>query len=120
LFGLVDNKITLENNSLKISGLYGESISISDIKRVELVGHRPSLSRRTNGYSLGFRKKGYFKTPQGEKIKVFINSKSSPVILIQKINGQKIYYSSGSDSNRKIHQRIINTLPNNGYGSSPP
>jgi len=120
LFGLVDNTITLQNKTLKISGLYGETISFSDIQSIELVEHKPSLSRRTNGYSLGFRKKGYFKTTQGEKIKLFINSKSSPVVLIQKKNGQKIYYSSGSDSNIKIHERIIKTLPNNGYGSSPP
>ena len=85
-----------------------------------MVDQGPSLSKRTNGYSLGFRKKGHFKTTQGEKIKLFINSKEKPWVLIEKINGQKIYYSSGKDSNTDIHKEIIKTLPNNGYGSSPP
>lgn len=110
--GFTENKLILEDGHLEITGIYGEEIPVADIQLIELTEKRPSLRRRINGFSLGTRKKGLFKTNGGEKIKVIINSNPRPWILITKKSGNKIYFSSNGKSNQTIYQELKKTLPN--------
>ena len=112
--GYTDNKLILDNGHLEITGLYGEKMPVSDIQLIELTDKRPSLRKRVNGFSMGNRKKGFFKTNSGEKIKAIINSYARPWILITKKSGNKIYFSSNGQSNETIYQELKKTLPNNG------
>lgn len=111
-FGYTENELILDNGQLEITGLYGEKIPVSDIQLIELTNKRPSLRKRINGFSMGSRKKGFFRTNGGEKIKAIINSNFKPWILIIKESGDKIYFSSGGKSNETIYQELKKTLPN--------
>ena len=113
--GYTENDLILKNGQLEITGLYGEEIPLSEIKSIELTDKRPSLRTRINGFSAGNRKKGYFRTNGGEKIKAIINSNVKPWILITKESGDKIYFSSGGKSNKTIYQELKKTLPNKTY-----
>ena len=113
--GYMDNELILEDGRLEITGLYGTEIPLSDIQLIELTEKRPSLQRRINGYSFGSRKKGFFRTNDGERIKAIINSNVCPWILITKKSGEKIYFSSNGKSNQTIYQEMRKTLPTNGY-----
>ncbi|KQC29838.1 hypothetical protein [Flagellimonas eckloniae] len=110
--GYTENDLILKNGQLEITGLYGEEISPSEIKSIELIDKRPSFRKRINGFSTGNRKKGYFRTNGGEKIKAIINSNTKPWILITKESGDKIYFSSGGKSNGTIYLELKKTLPN--------
>lgn len=110
--GFTDNEIVLQKEHLEITGIYGEKILISEIRTLELTNKRPVLRRRINGFSMGNRKKGIFRTNDGNRVKVFINSHAKPWILITKNSGDKIYYSSSGVANQSIYRELSLALPN--------
>ncbi|WP_214227919.1 DUF3784 domain-containing protein [Pedobacter sp. B4-66] len=105
-YSLRDNKIEIKNQTLEISGDYGTKLNIADIKSIELVNELPEISSKINGFAIETIKKGSFKTKDGEKVKLLINSTSNPLILIVTKDSQKIYYSSKETSNEEICNQL--------------
>jgi hypothetical protein len=91
--------------------MYGEKLVISEIETICLTDSLPSISIRTNGFSLGKSRKGYFKTEAGEKIKLILNTERKPYLLFVKKTGEKLYFSSGKISNQIIYMEIQKKLP---------
>jgi len=92
LAGLKENKWIETDDEIRITGIYGETIPKSEILELTSVQELPEIKMKTNGYATGKIRKGYFKTKQGEVIKLILNSEQGPYILISKRNGKKIYY----------------------------
>lgn len=90
--------------ALKFSGMYGETIPLSDIQSVTLLDTLPRITFRESGFALGRASKGYFRAagPAGssgsERVKLILNTKTPPYLLITKTNGRKIYYTARSVS----------------------
>jgi hypothetical protein len=110
-YGFRENALTIETDSIQISGNYGEALSPSDIHSIELVGQLPDITFKTNGFALGSVKKGYFKTREGEIVKLILNSDHMPAILITKTDGKKVYYSAKNQMNVALLDEMKNTLP---------
>ncbi|MFS4494523.1 hypothetical protein [Maribacter sp. 2308TA10-17] len=101
--GYTENDLIMENGQLEITGLHGEKIPLSEIQLVELPDKRPSLRNKINGFSMGNRKKGFFKTDSGERIKAIINSNARPWILItKKIRRKKIFFVKRTIERNKL------------------
>lgn len=109
--GLRENKISVTNEEIIIEGMYGEKISISEIETICLTDSLPSISLRTNGFSLGSIQKGYFKTVNGEKVKLLLSAGSKPFLRIVKKTGEKLYFSSGKIPNQTIYIEIKEKMP---------
>ncbi|OYX83243.1 MAG: hypothetical protein B7Y83_12065 [Flavobacteriales bacterium 32-34-25] len=101
-----ETKLILNANSIEFQGNYGEIIPFETIKSIQLVNDKPKIIRRTNGFSAGTIKKGYFKTDTDEKVKLILNAENKPYILITKLDGKKIYYSAKEESNEKLFKKI--------------
>src|SRR5690606_35963887 len=110
--GFKENTITFDSESILFKGSYGETLIKSEIKTIELVTQLPEITFKTNGFALGTIKKGYFKTKNGEIMKLILNSDNKPIILLTKTNGKKIYYSAKDKLNTKIVDEIKENLPN--------
>tara|TARA_B100001179_G_scaffold15060_1_gene9669 strand:- start:35 stop:409 length:375 start_codon:yes stop_codon:yes gene_type:complete len=119
MFGLgySKNDIEVSQENLKINGIYGETIPLKEIEKIKIVDKLPTIDYRSNGFSSGKQKKGYFILESGEKIKLFSNSNTTEFILIEKKKGHNVYISTHYLSDPKEIDRII-TLPNNGYHAS--
>lgn len=104
--GLKDNEILVHHKKIEITGDYGFEINIADLKSIELIDKLPEITYKTNGFALETIKKGYFKTENDENIKLLINSKKTPIILIITNDNQKIYYSSKDKSNEEIYKDL--------------
>lgn len=109
-YSLQDNILEINDDIIKIKGDYGMEIKTSEIESIELVNKLPEITVKTNGFALQTIKKGYFKTKNGEKVKLLVNSDKQPVIFITTKDNQKIYYSSKSDSNKMIFDELKNVL----------
>lgn len=109
--GFRENKLIITAQEIRIEGMYGEKLVISEIETICLTDSLPSISIRTNGFSLGKSRKGYFKTEAGEKIKLILNTARKPYLLIVKKTGEKLYFSSGKISNQNIYMEIQKKLP---------
>lgn len=109
---LKDNEIKIVNNSIEISGDYGDEIKINNLKSVTLVKESPEIDSKISGAALEIIKKGYFKTKSNEEVKLLINSKQTPIVLIETKENKKIYYSAKEKSNTLIYNELIRKMKN--------
>lgn len=86
-FGNEPNNIIVKEEAIIIDGGYGTTIKREDIESIELVEDIPKIHIRNNGYSSGGAvKKGDFTLENGEKVKLYLQSKNGPYIKISTIN----------------------------------
>lgn len=111
-YGFKENKLSFDSESISFKGSYGETLTKAQIQSIELVDELPEITLKTNGFALGTINKGYFKTRNGEIVKLILNSDNKPIILFTKTDGKKIYYSAKDKPNEKILDEIRKTLPN--------
>jgi len=106
-YGYKESKLVINSDQIEIRGIYGETISKSEIQSIEIVSQIPDIRVKTNGFALGSIKKGYFRTNNDEVIKLILNSSNNQVILITKTGNKKVYYSAKNKSNELIADEII-------------
>ena len=104
--GFRKNEIIISSDQIIITGSYGEKISKSELKKIELADSIPELKLRVNGFATSKIKKGYFKTKGGEVVKLILDSPQKPYILITKANGKKIYYSVAGNNNNELFKTL--------------
>ena len=100
-------KITVGEEHIKISGLYGREIPVSDIVSVELLDEMPPIAMRTNGSDTGNQAKGHFRFSNGESCMLFIH-KQAPYIQLRTTND--LYYLNLSDKKKTVE--LFETLKN--------
>jgi hypothetical protein len=96
-----DAKITLQNDDLKINGLYGGKIMYENIYQIDTISKMPSIKMRTNGYSFGKVCKGYFRLSEVGTAKLFINFSQTPFIQM-KLKNNTLYYFNFKDRKKTI------------------
>lgn len=104
--GSEPNEIRLTDSSIIIDGSYGTSIKKIDITEIESIENLPEISSRTNGYSDGINRKGDFKLENGEKVKLYIQSKEGPFIKIT--SKDKVVFINYKDKDKTLE--VLNNL----------
>ena len=92
-------RVVFDSGAFKMKGIYGINIPFSEIAETDTITWRemPSISLRTNGFSLFKVHRGNFRTSDGDKIRLSVNRRSSPVIRIVERNGA-VYYINRKDA----------------------
>lgn len=75
---------------ITFSGMYGFEIDVSDINSVELSDMIPNIKIRTDGFSSGGVKKGFFNLDKFGKTRLLISSNKPPFLIITKDNSDRI------------------------------
>lgn len=88
-YGSRPTEIKINNESVITTGMYGVEIPIKNIKEVQLIAQLPEISKRVNGFSFGSIKKGNFKLNDYGKCKLYLQSDSSPYLIITEKNGER-------------------------------
>lgn len=110
-YGIKENKLTLGVEKIEFEGHYGTSLPINQINSITIENELPEIALKTNGFALGEIRKGYFKTKDGEVVKLILNSAQKPYLLFTKLDGEKIYYSAKGKKNITILNDIKKVLP---------
>jgi len=92
VFSLQPTKLTYLEEGLEIHGMYGETYAWEDIEKVELLETLPNIEMRTNGSGVGSHLKGYFRTTEYGKVKLFVNAKIPPFVYIS-VEGNKVIFN---------------------------
>lgn len=92
-------RITVGEETIKISGMYGREIPVSDIVSVDLLDEMPPIAMRTNGSDTGKQAKGHFRFSNGEHCMLFIH-KEAPFIQLRTTN--ELYYLNLSDKEKTL------------------
>lgn len=99
-------KLTFSDEGFKIHGMYGETYSSEAIDEVKLIEKLPTIKMRTNGSALGSNLKGHFQTTELGSVKLFVNKKKAPFILL-KINNKIIIFNlSDATKTKEAYDKI--------------
>lgn len=90
IFGSIPSKTIFKNDTIRFSGMYGFEINKTEIENIELTDKIPTINVRTNGFSFGTIKKGYFNLDKFGKSRLLIHSDMPPYLILSKNNGDKI------------------------------
>lgn len=111
-YGMKEDRLVINSNGMELTGSYGETLTQSEIQSMKLVNQLPEISIKTNGFALGSIRKGYFKTKEGEVVKLIMNAESRRIMLITKNSGEKIYYTPKNPLNEEWVDKIKEVFPN--------
>lgn len=92
VFSVQPTKLTYLDEGLEIHGMYGETYAWVDIEKVELIDSLPKIEMRTNGSGVGSHLKGYFRTTEYGKVKLFVNAETSPFVYFT-VEGSKVIFN---------------------------
>ena len=112
-YGFLPTKADISDNMIKFSGMYGFEINVSDIDNIELSDKIPNIETRTNGFSSGEVKKGFFNLNDFGKTRLLINSNMSPYLIITKNSSDKIIVNfKTKNETKKIFEEIKALIDN--------
>lgn len=99
--GSRENSVTVTEQSIKISGMYGVDINTKEIETVELRENAPKIITKINAIDIPFLKKGTFKLEEFERAKLFVHSTSGPYLII--ISDSDTIIMNFKDSNHTLN-----------------
>jgi hypothetical protein len=105
----IEPSVIVDNEQIRITGIYGERIPIEQVKQVFLADTLPNIGMRTNGISTGTINKGYFHSRSLERsVKLLLHGSSKPVLYI--IYGDNDKHVILNFRNRKKTQKVYEKL----------
>ena len=103
-------RITVGEEAVKISGMYGREIPASDIVSVDLLDAMPPIAMRVNGSDTGNRLKGHFRLKGGENCMVFV-VRQAPYIELRTTNALYYLNDKGKEKTETLYQQIKELKP---------
>jgi len=90
--GMKPTTIVIEQDELKISGPYGQLVSLADIIEIQLIDTLPDIQLRTNGSAIGSVLQGHFKLAEVGQAMLYLDRNLPPFIYLE-TSSQKIYFN---------------------------
>lgn len=103
--GMRNSEIFLTSRALEIKGLSGMKIARDDVTEFIVTDSLPDISSKANGFAGGEFAKGAFKTDDGRIVRLYINKKSHPYLLIKTVTDE-IYFSSDAISANELYNQL--------------
>ncbi|MFN8255941.1 MAG: PH domain-containing protein [Bacteroidales bacterium] len=101
VYGRQEAKVSVNENSLVIKGMYSEEIPLNTISMVDTVSTLPEIEMRTNGFAAGGVCKGNFRLKEVGEAKLYVNLKCSPYIVF-KTSDNKLFYLNFNEKIKTI------------------
>lgn len=109
-YSLRPAQISTENETLKISGIYGTTLSIKTIESVTLIESLPS-GWRTNGIAAGAIRKGHFNLKGTGKCLLFTQSTDGPFICITSSGSVPVILDKKTpEQTRELYEKLKEKL----------
>lgn len=108
--GKMESKVTLDENSLTIGGMYGFTIAKGEIDTVYMaqLNKLPKIEMRTNGYNDGQILKGNFRLTDWGGCKLFVHDTKAPVIVIKREGKYTILNLYDAEATKKLYDELQN------------
>jgi len=104
---------SIQDGTMRIGGLYGEEIKLSDIVSITLKEQIPEIQFKNNGSALGSQKKGYFKLKDIGKAKLFVNTNKPPFIFVNVKSGLRILNTNEPAETEKLYEKLLEAWKQN-------
>lgn len=103
--------VTVDNQEIKISGLYGMSIPLSEVNSIELKDSIPEIITKSNGLGFGAIYKGDFVLKGIGRARLFLRSSEGPFIIVQTKNYPAIINYSDREETVNIYNMLKDLRP---------
>ncbi|WP_270568012.1 hypothetical protein [Clostridium beijerinckii] len=115
-YGEKEPDVSILDNRIQIKAMYGLNIDFSEVHNISLIEKSMSdigIGTRTNGYGgIGETLKGNFKSDTLGETLLFVQSKSSPTIKIERTGKKDVYISlHNSESTEHLYRELIENIP---------
>lgn len=98
---------TVKNDYIKVYGLYGKKIDITDIKELSLEEKIPSVNKVVNGIMLSNgKKKGYFKL-EDKNARLYLYNGEGPFIYIKTSKDECYLNLSTAEETKALYDEIM-------------
>lgn len=102
--------VTFGDSAMEISGMYGETIPYSDIRSMKLLDDLPEVRYKENGFGFADYAKGRFSVEGHGSSLLFVDTKQSPVLLIETA-GRPVFITGDRPGetkswHRKLEQKV--------------
>lgn len=106
-FGSLPAEYWVGEDTLQITGMYGEKIAYEEIAAITLEEKMPELQYKTNGSDLGDIKKGYFSARDLGRVKLFLDDASRPpYIYVEAASGWRIMNKKDPVETEELYQKL--------------
>lgn len=112
-FGTRSPHITITENHIKISGLYGVELRVEDIEQLQIRETLPTIKTRTNGMDLfGIAKRGIYELEELGRTRMISFSTGGPFILMHTGNEWIVINYKDSDETESLYQQLEAVVDN--------
>jgi hypothetical protein len=101
--------VDVNDERVKIKGIYGREIRIEDIEEVQIVEKIPFMGVRINGIGIGFINIGMYSYQDIGKVVVFKTTTSENNILIIG-KEEKVLLGLGQRKNEELYNKIMKAI----------
>lgn len=109
-YGAQEPKVTVEDERIKISGMYASTVPTDDIVEVVLLDSIPKVLRKHNGFDFGNILRGYFNLESIGKGRLYINNGKPPYVYIELKKGFVIINYKNVEETQNLYDRIKKVL----------
>ena len=90
-YAYMESSVIIDNEQIRITGMYGERIPIEQLNQVFLADTLPSITMRTNGISTGRINKGHFRSSSLQRnVKLLLHAHGGPYLYIIHSDGRHV------------------------------
>lgn len=100
---------SIDNGTFKISSMYGQEISLSDVSSVQLKTNLPANLSRTNGYGFGSILKGKCSSDLGN-VTVYVDTSKPPFIYLTTSSGLIILNDQSADKTQALYDTLNSSV----------
>lgn len=111
--GMVPPSVTLHDNTLEISGMYGVKIPNDQIVSIELIDQLPEVLVKTDGFNFANTLKGNFRLKEIGKGKLFIQKDVPPFVkIVLKASDYLLINYENPDETRSLYSELQRQISN--------
>lgn len=103
-------EVVLQEDHLALKGMYGKTIPLSEVVAVSIEDHLPEIQYKTNGYAMGKIAKGYFKTVDGEKVRLLVDEESERYVCITSKDGIRTFLGQTHSQADELYAQLVNHI----------
>lgn len=103
-------EVELSEDHLALKGMYGKTIPLKEVVAVSLEDQLPEIRHKTNGYAMGKIAKGYFKTADGEKVRLLVDEESERYVCITSKDGLRTYLGQTQLQAEALYAQLVDQV----------
>lgn len=104
-----DTSVVLNEEGIKIEGMYGSSYAWSSIEELTLMEDLPEITIRTNGSAIGSKLRGNFKMKELGAVKLFMDADVPPYIYFEH-GGKIVIFNLGEEQKTEEFYEEMNEV----------